>query len=255
VIDDMSPGRGALIVRAAVAVLLVFGTPGLAQTPDAQYRTFRPDTPGPHPAVALVPGCDGFAPAMAPTLYYRRAEQLRALGHVVIFVDYLGRRGLKTCAGPVTHAAAAQDLLSAAAWLRSQTTVDPARITAMGWSYGARAVLVALAKPTAGNAPFSRAVVHYPDCRALQPWKGAVPVLMLLGGDDDMTPAKLCQEVVARLAAPAAVRIVVYPGALHAFDVPELPARVRLGFATIGYDPQAAAAAQKEIEQFLRAAR
>jgi dienelactone hydrolase len=192
---------------------------------------------------------------MAPTLYSRRAEHLRALGHLVIFVDYLGRRGLKTCAGPVTHDAAAQDLLSAAAWLRSQAAVDPARITAMGWSYGARAVLVALGKQTEGNAPFSRAVVHYPDCRALQPWKGAVPVLMLLGGDDDMTPAKLCQDAVARLAAPAAVRIVVYPGALHAFDVPELPARTRLGFATIGYDPHAAAAAQKEIEQFLRVAR
>src|SRR5262245_51435874 len=192
---------------------------------------------------------------MAPTVDERRAERLRALGHVVIFVDYLGRRGLKTCAGPVTHDDAARDLLSAAAWLKSQATVDPARITAMGWSYGARAVLVALARHTEGNVPFSRVVVHYPDCRALQPWKGAVPVLMLLGGNDDMTPAKLCQEAVTKLAVPAAVRIVVYPEALHAFDVPELPAKMRSGLATIGYDPQAAAAAQKEIEQFLRVAR
>jgi len=191
---------------------------------------------------------------MAPTVYERRAERLRALGHVVIFVDYLGRRGLKTCAGPVTHDDAARDLLSAAAWLRSETAVDRARITAMGWSYGARAVLVALTKNTGSNSPFSRAVVYYPDCRALQPWSVPVPVLMLLGGDDDMTPAKLCQEAVARLAAPAAVRIVVYPGALHAFDVPELPTKMQLGLATIGYHPQAAAAAQKETEQFLQAA-
>ncbi len=75
---------------------------------------------------------------------------------------------------------------------------------------------------------------------------------MLLGGDDDMTPAKPCQEVVTRLAVPAAVKIVVYPGALHAFDVPELPSKMRYGFASIGYHPQAAAAARKEIEGFLR---
>jgi dienelactone hydrolase len=74
---------------------------------------------------------------------------------------------------------------------------------------------------------------------------------MLLGGDDDMTPAKLCQEAAKRVAAPAAVKIVVYPGALHAFDVPELPAKMRYGFGTIGYHPEAAASAQKEVEKFL----
>ena len=236
-------------------MLFLSGSSSLAQTSDAKYRTFRPETPGPHPAVALVSGCDGFAPPMAPTLYERRAEHLRALGHVVILVDYLGRRGLKTCSGAVTHDDAAQDLLSATAWLRTQTAVDSSRITAMGWSYGARAVLVALAKNAASNVSLSRAVVFYPDCRALPPWKGAVPVLMLLGGDDDMTPAKLCQEVATRVAVPAAVKIVVYPGALHAFDVPELPAKMQYGLATIGYHPQAAAAARKEIEQFLRVAR
>ena len=244
----------AVVVGAAVVVLFLSGSSSFSQMFDAKYRTFRPDTPGPHPAVALVSGCDGFAPPMAPMLYERRAEHLRALGHLVIFVDYLGRRGLKTCAGPITHDDAARDLLSAAEWLRSQTAVDHSRITAMGWSYGARAVLVALAKHTASNA-LSRVVVLYPDCRALQPWKGAVPVLMLLGGDDDMTPAKLCQEVATRVAVPAAVKIVVYPGALHAFDVPELPAKMQYGLATIGHHPQATAAARNEIEQFLRAAR
>ena len=253
--EDMAAGRSVVIVGAAVAVLFLFGSSSFAQTFDAKYRTFRPDTPGPHPAVALVSGCDGFAPPMAPTLYERRAEHLRALGHIVIFVDYLGRRGLKTCAGPITHDDAARDLLSAAAWLRSQTVVDHSRIAAMGWSYGARAVLAALAKHTASTVSFSRVVVLYPDCRALQPWNGAVPVLMLLGGDDDMTPANLCQEVATRLAVPPAVKIVVYPGALHAFDVAELPAKMRYGLATIGYHPEAAAAARREIEQFLRAAR
>ena len=236
-------------------MLLCFGSSSFGQTPDATYRTFRPDTPGPHHAVALVSGCDGFAPPMAPAVYERRAEHLRTLGHLVIFVDYLGRRGLKTCAGPISHDDAARDLTAAVAWLQSQPVVDRSRVTAMGWSYGARAVLVALARPSGSQTGFSRAVVFYADCRALEPWKSAVPVLMLLGGDDDMTPAKLCQEAMKTATAPTAVKIVVHPGALHGFDVQELPARMRYGFASIGSNPQAAAAARREVEQFLQGGR
>ena len=191
---------------------------------------------------------------MAPASYERRAEYFRAHGHLVIFADYLGRRGLKTCAGPVTHEDAARDLVSAAAWLRSQAAVDRERITAIGWSYGGRAVLVALAAPTE-QLGFSRAVVYYPDCRALEPWKATLPVLMLLAGDDDMTPATTCQEVAKKTAAPAAVKIVVYPGARHGFDVTELPRTMRYGFATIGSHPEAAAAAREEVERFLRPTR
>jgi dienelactone hydrolase len=78
---------------------------------------------------------------------------------------------------------------------------------------------------------------------------------MLLGGADDMTPAQLCQEAAAKVAAPAAVKIVVYPGALHGFDNPDLPARVRVGFSTVGYQAEAAAGAQREVDQFLRSPR
>src|SRR2546427_2375096 len=121
----MSAGGVAFVARAGIALLLLFGSSSLAQTPEARYRIFRPDARGSHPAVALVSGCDGFTPQIAPALYERRAEDLRALGHVVIFVDYLGRRGLKTCAGPITHDDAARDLMSAAGWLRSPARGGP----------------------------------------------------------------------------------------------------------------------------------
>ena len=91
-------------------MLLLSGSFSFGQNPDAKYRSFRPDTPGPHPAVALVSGCDGLAPPMAPAVYEHRAEHLRTLGHLAVFVDYLGRRGLKTCAGAVTHEDVARDL-------------------------------------------------------------------------------------------------------------------------------------------------
>jgi dienelactone hydrolase len=241
--------RLAFAVGAGVVALLVGLPSDRLHATDTAYRVVRPDARGPHPAIVFLSGCDGFAPAVAPKVYERRAEQFRALGHVVVFADYLGRRGLKSCAGPVTHEDAAQELVAAAGWARSQRDVDPARITAMGWSYGGRGVLVALMAPR--PPPFTRAVVYYPDCRGLRPWKGSLPVLMLLGGADDMTPAALCEEVTKKVSAPAAVKIVVYPGALHAFDVPELPAMVSYGLATIGHHPQAAAAARVQVEQFL----
>jgi dienelactone hydrolase len=259
----MASDRGVcpstVLVSAAgitlIAVLLLSAPSSFGQASDVRYRMFRPNAPGPHPAVVFVSGCDGFAPSRAPTSYERRAEHFRAQGYIVVFADYLGRRGLKSCAGSITHKDAAQDLVTAAAWLGSQAGVDRARITAIGWSYGGRAVLDALREHTQGQLAFSRAVAYYPDCRGLEPWKTTLPVLMLLAGDDNMTPAILCQEVVKRMAAPTAVKIVVYAGAQHAFDVSELPANMRLGFGTIGYHAEAAAAARDEVQRFLRSAR
>jgi len=248
--------RGASCIAVCAAVLILSASQGLAQLPAAKQRIFRPDGPGPYPAVLFVPGCDGFAPPMAPHLYERRAAEFRGRGYLVVFVDYLGRRGLKSCAaGSITHDDAARDLIAEAAWLATQAFVDPARIAAIGWSYGGRAVLVSLAERGRGPLPFTRAAVFYPDCRALEPLKTTVPVLMLLGAADDMTPSRLCEDIARRSTPSAMVTTVVYPGALHGFDVPELPAKTRHGLATIGHDPQAAAAAWEELRRFLAAAK
>lgn len=243
---------GSCRALLAALLLLTLVRPTFAQLPEAKYRIFRPDGPGARPAIAFLSGCDGFTPPNGPARYERRAEQLRAQGYVVIFVDYLGRRAMKSCGPTVSHEAAAQDLVAATAWLKAQAGVDASRITAMGWSYGGRAVLTALASQPPASLGFSRAVVFYPDCRALRPWKTALPILILLGADDDMTPPQLCQDAVKQVAAPASVKVVVYPGALHGFDVSELPAKIRYGFATMGYHPEAAAASTREVEQFLR---
>ena len=246
---------------ASIAVLLSVGLgllllPGSAQTSPEAYRTFRPDGPGPHPSVAFVPGCGGFASSMAPRHYERVAEQFRARGYVVIFVDPFGRRSVKGCTDPgVTVWDAAKDLVSAAAWLKSQPFVDQARITAVGWGWGGTAVLTDLADYAEEQLVFSRAIAYYPNCQRVRPWKVRLPVLILLGGDDDMVRAAPCHEVAKQSAAPAMVKIVVYPGAQNSFDMSELPAKSKTGFGTVGYHPQAAAAAWEEVQRFLRVAR
>jgi dienelactone hydrolase len=137
----------ALRAFAALCVLVLWASTSFAQAPDDGYRVFRPDGAGPYPAVAFVSGCSGFAPVGARKFYERVAEKLRGQGYVVLFVDYVGRRGLQHCARApmVTEGDAAKDLVAAVTWLRSQESVDKARISALGWSYGGGAVLAALA--------------------------------------------------------------------------------------------------------------
>lgn len=240
---------------AAGIVLAAGDAPG-GQGTDPGYRLFRPDGPGLHPAVIFAPGCSGFAPTFAPKVYDRSAERLRGQGYVVAFADYFGRRGVTSCAsGAITPADAGKDVVAAALWLKSQSSVDPARIAVIGWSFGGGAVLVALSEQGGKPLGFSRAVVYYPVCRNVRGWKTETPVLMLLAGDDDVAPARACQEAAHNSAKPDAVKIVVYPGAQHGFDVSELPPKMKYGFGTIGHQPQAAAAAWEETERFLKPAR
>jgi dienelactone hydrolase len=245
-----------LVLACAALGAVALATTGLAGAQTPNYRTFQPDGAGPHPAVVFASGCSGFAPPMAPKAYERAAEQLRSQGYLVLFADYLGRRGLKTCnSGRVSRSEAGKDVVAAATWLKSQPFVDPARISAVGWSYGGGAILVALAEHRQDQLGFSRAVLYYPECRLIQPLKTATPVLMLLAGADDVSPGDACEELAKKSAAPKAVKIVIYSGAQHAFDISELPATMpdRFGFGTIGHDPKAAAAAQQELERFLKA--
>jgi dienelactone hydrolase len=179
---------------------------------------------------------------------------MRGQGYVVLFADALGRRGLKSCfSGRINRRDAGKDVVAAATWLKSQPFVDPARISALGWSFGGGAILAALADHSQEQLGFTRAVVYYPACRWLRSWKNTTPVLMLLAGADDVAPGDECEEVVRNSATPSAVKIVIYSGAQHAFDVSELPARMKYPFGTLGHDPRAAAAAQREIDQFLNA--
>jgi dienelactone hydrolase len=244
--------RSILTGLVVAASLLAARTPVRADSPT--YRMFQPDGPGPHPAVVFVSGCSGFAPAIAPRSYERTAEHFRRHGYVVVFADYLERRGLKNCnSSRVNRSEVGKDVVAAAQWLRVQPFVDPARISAIGWSFGGGGVLMALSEHSAAQLGLSRAAVFYPECRLLPSWKSPVPTLMLLGGADEVSPGDACEQLVKTSATPDVVKIVIYSGAHHSFDVPELSAETVYPFGTMGYNAKAAAAAQQELERFLTA--
>ena len=78
---------------------------------------------------------------------------------------------------------------------------------------------------------------------------------MLLAGDDEVAPSRACQAAVEKSATPGVVKTVTYHGALHAFDVAEIPEGTRGPGGAMGYNAQAAAAAWEEVQRFLKFAK
>ena len=252
------PGRST--VRTLVVVALLTGVAGeprssssQQQPPEPQYRVVRPEGDGPHPALLFVSGCSGFTPHEAPHHYGRLADEFAARGYVVIFVDYLGARGRDTCGGAVSPGEVAGDILAAAAYARARPFIRASEINVIGWSRGGSGVLAVIAAlPANTPAPFRKAVAYYPECYVETPWQARVPLLMLLAGKDDLSSTWACQELARRLGGDFPLEVRVYPEALHAFDVPDLPPVLRRPRGgTLGHDPQAAAAAREEVKRFL----
>ncbi len=65
-----------------------------------------------------------------------------------------------------------------------------------------------------------------------------------------MTPAADCAAL-AKRQAPGMVKLVVYPGAAHAFDLPEFGAGRQVMGMTLAYDHDAAERAWAELRAFL----
>ena len=235
---------------------------------------YRPAGPGPFPAVVALHGCAG--------LYGRKgelaarnadwAERLERQGFIVLLPDSFGPRGAASqcrTADRVTRPSRERvaDALAAKAYLQSRQDVKAGAVSLLGWSNGASAVLYAVERGRAANdgkPDFAKAIAFYPGCRVpaeRENWRSRLPILILIGAADDWTPAGPCQDLVAtaqKLGAPAS--IMVYPGAYHDFDHPNLPIRVQKGLAFTGNgsgvahtgtDPAARADAIERVPAFL----
>jgi dienelactone hydrolase len=249
------PGPGGVVLRA----LLVRPADGAAGIP-----------------VVALHGCGGLggpgAPLALPAREADWAARLKALGHAVIFPDSFGSRGVtQVCSGgehgilPETTRRA--DAHAAAAWAAAQPWARPGGAFLMGWSHGGSTALAAIGAPVPAGL-LRGAVALYPGCarpgQEPPPWRPAAPVLMLLGGADDWTPAASCRLAAGRARAAAAVpvELVEYPGAPHGFDQPGMPQRVLSGLtltargdgvARMGTDSAAREDALRRVPAFLAA--
>ena len=235
---------------------------------------YKPEGAGPFPAVVGLHSCAGlFDRSGAVASRYRDwAQHLVKSGFAVLYPDSHGSRGLGSqCAvrhGPVrTERERVADANAARRWLQTQSFVQPERVTLLGWSTGAVAVLWAVRRAGPNTkedkADFRSAVAFYPGCGRLDnvAWSARIPTLILIGAADDWASANTCQQMVAGARGRSAgTSIVVYPGTYHDFDHPNRPIELRNGYASVadhsgkfhtGTNPSARADALKRVPQWL----
>lgn len=208
---------------------LLDGEPGAPVELIAQI--FRPNVAREKlPAVILVPGSGGLAPH-----HLRQAAELTTAGFVVMLIGPFGGRGISgTIAdqGRLSWPASTYDVAAAFRYLVTRRDIDPEAIGAVGSSRGGTAVLMAAMEPISqtllGPGEHFRAlVVGYP-------WFGvqfrnarltAGTALLVMSGDhDDWVSLQQCQGAVQALSNRGQnVRLMIFPGALHAFDRAGVP--------------------------------
>ena len=258
---ENSPLRGLALRWFAAAALAAFGVGAPASAdelvtfasadhgdPIEGYLT-RPKGAGPFPAVALLHTCLGL-PASRASL----GERIASWGYVALFVDDFATRGLReTCAVDFNEAMA--DAYGALAYLSRLPFVDGARIAAVGFSQGGDTALkIAASRPETSSGAreprFKAAAAFYPPCANEADATFGIPTLILVGANDEVTPAADCARL-AKRQAPGAVKLVVYPGAAHGFDNPEFgPGRQVMGML-LAYDRNAGPRSWAELRDFL----
>ncbi|MGE5271441.1 MAG: dienelactone hydrolase family protein [Thiohalocapsa sp.] len=236
---------------------------------------FRPDAAGPLPAIVGMHGCNGMftrSGAIRPGLA-DWAARLSRDGYIVLLVDSLGPRqhGEMCSVGGFDlslYRKRPRDAYGALAYLQAQQFVRGDRIGLIGWSQGGAATLYAIAdrnrgRPAALSHDFRAAIAFYPGgCRADRHpagWTTHIPLLALLGAADVWTPTPLCTAFLnTAIAQGSPITMQVYPGAYHAFDVPNLPRRELPAYRTrqgvvpiVGTDPAARADALQLVPAFL----
>ena len=216
----------------------------------------KPEGDGPFPAIVLLHSCAGLSDGFkSPTVDTNAAKLFRSWGYVLLAVDSFTTRGItQTCMGEPPRLSRAADAYGAQAFLEKQSFVDPKRIVLLGFSAGGNATLAAIDAHDAplfeNEHPFKGAVAFYPYCTAD---RVTVPLLILVGELDDWTPAETCRRFATSQSQEGGgpVKLVVYPGTYHAFDIQVLqPGRMMYGH-WLEYNPVAAKQAVQDVREFL----
>jgi dienelactone hydrolase len=209
---------GALILAEAVEILTFKST---HTTPAGDPlmlagKLTKPQGNGPFPAVVLLHGCAGI-------WEYRDdlwAKRFADWGYVALQVDSFKPRSLSSICDDVTLLISmlitrVKDAYDAKSYLAGLPFVDRNRIAVMGWSHGGWTILYAINQKR--DDPFNSAIAFYPYCD--QPLLNVnAPLLILIGEEDDWTPANMCSTQMPTGQIGHEVILKIYPNSHHGFD-------------------------------------
>ncbi|SJZ71432.1 Dienelactone hydrolase [Enhydrobacter aerosaccus] len=221
--------------------------------PEISGWLYWPSGPGPFPAIVLAHSCAGVNRHTDEW-----GKRLAGWGYVVLAPDSFGPRGVTSVCGRgrlVNGNMRVADVAGAIDFLQAQPFVERNRIGLIGHSHGGWTTMRAVQKGFGlANHGLRAAVAYYPLCWAALDYDVSVPLLVLIGEQDDWTPAQNCRRLQqGGFTHPELVEMIYYPHAFHSFD-----ANVRdRYFPTpdgqyhrLAYDPVAAADAEARTKAF-----
>lgn len=178
------------------------------------------------PAMVVVHGSGGISAGRE----HAWAKRLLDMGVAAFVTDSFRPRGVRATAedqSRVPTMAMVADAFAALKLLSTHPRIDAGRIGIMGFSKGGQVsfytALEPLRRAAAGELRFATHVPLYPSCAL--PYVSheitRAPMLVLMGGADDYTPAAQCARYIDWFRGKGApIRSIVYPGASHGFDSP-----------------------------------
>ena len=215
--------RQLLAREAATAAVTVKATLGFPEQVRDRY-----------PAIIVVHALGGYRDANEGFV----AAELRKAGFATLTYDSFAARGttgaaLQGSSGYLPPGVA--DAYAALRFLSGEPRIDPDRIAIIGFSYGAEVAHLTAFETlrsalNPGPGRFAAHVAFYPGgtfgaIAEANAYTGS-PVLMLLGEKDDNLPVAKIENYLAYARAagtPAPIETLIYPGAYHAWTVPDQP--------------------------------
>lgn len=211
----------------------------------------KPEGSGPFAAIVYLHGCAGLSESHRNHI----AQIMTGWRYVSLAVDSFAPRGIKdqcTHLDPIRL----DDALGALLYLSQLSFVDSQRIAVVGSSQGGQVALKLASTyekilDTPRDPRFVAAVAYYPPCGSMTE-DLVLPALILIGERDDWTPARDCELWTRwQVNRGASAKLVVYPGAYHAFDASALAVGRESFGHWVKYDASATAASVREMQSFL----